>query len=459
MRLFGLLLLILFAGFSSAHADDISHKPGIMTLLDAHQMALQHDATIRAARSDNTVQQEEINKAKAGFLPQARLSLYQGRSDTDSRTPGYFGTTNHSHSAYDSKNYSLSIRQPIFNMASYAQYSQSKSEARRSDAVLDGTINSLISRVSGAYLDMLLSTENIQYLEAQKSSIEGQLRQAEARFKSGYGTVTEISEAEANLASSGAKETEFLNALENAKRAIEGLTGVYPNQFLCLDPDKLSLELPNPRRVEDWIDSGLEKNPDIIADQFAQESAKFEVDKNQSGHYPTLDLVASRTDTESDTNYTIGSKYSTDSVGLQLNVPLYLGGYVNASVRQAAAKLEETRDKSDEHKRDVTANIRKYFNEVVNGVSRINAFIKAVKSTEVALDGTQKGFLAGIRTNVDVLNAQEKLFSAKRDLAKERYLLIYNRVLLKQYSGMLKETDLHEISSIFALSEPNKGAQ
>ena len=441
---------------SSIYAEDTDSKTGPLTLLRAHQLSLQYDANARAARLEKVVQQEEIDKAQSAFLPQARLSLYQGRSSTDSQTPGFLGAVSKGHSVYDSSTYSLSVRQSIFNMASYAQYGQAKSETKRSEAALDSALSSLMSRVSGAYLDMLLSAENIHYQEAQKLSIEGQLKQAEQRYKFGSGTVTEINEAKANLETSNAKIIEYKNALENAKRALENITGLYPSEFLCLDPSKLSLDVPQPNRVEDWIANSLEKNPDILADEQALHSADYEVDKNQSGHYPTLDLVASRTETNSDTNYTSGSKYWTDAVGFQLNVPLYLGGAVTASVRQARAKFEELQEKNIQHQRDITANVRKYFNEVVNGIAKIQAFNQLVTSNEIALDGTQKAYLAGLKTNVDVLNAQEKLFSAKRDLVKERYLLVFNRLLLKQYAGLIKGTDIEEVSGIFTLPVSNK---
>lgn len=454
MRFCIILFLFAISSSSSLHAEDADSNTGPLTLLKAHQLSLQYDAIARAAKFETDVQQGEIDKAKSAFLPQARLSLYQGRSSTDSQTPGSFGSVNKGHSVYDSANYSLSVRQSIFNMASYAQYSQAKSETKRSEAALDSALSSLMSRVTGAYLDMLLSTENIQYQQAQKESIEAQLNQAEQRYKLGSGTVTEINEAKSNLETSNAKIIEYQNALENAKRALENISGFYPQEFLCLDPSKLSLESPQPNSIDEWIANALEKNPDILADRHALQSADYEVDKNQSGHYPTVDLVASRTETNSDTNYTIGSKYWTDSVGLQLNVPLYLGGSVNASVRQARAKFDELQEKNIQHQRDITANVRKYFNEVLNGIARIQAFNQLVISNGIALDGTLKGYLAGIKTNVEVLNAQEKLFSAKRDLAKERYMLIYNRILLKQYAGLIKESDIQEVSATFTLPIP-----
>lgn len=419
----------------------------VVTLADAYQKALQYDATIGASRAENSAQKQEVDKAIAAFLPQARLSMYKGRGITDSETPAFGGGTNTSHSKYDSQNYSFSVRQSIFNKASFADYGQAKEEVARSDVMLEKENVSLMSRVAGAYLDALLSIENVRYTQAQKASVQSQLDQANKRFKSGVGTITEISEAQANLDDVIARALEWGNSVEYSKRALENLTGVYPESLLALDPTKLPLTIPQPDAVDAWINIALEKNPDILAAQHDVKIISQEIERSSAGHYPTLDLVASRTHTESDNNFTIGSKYDTDSIGLQLNVPIYSGGYVNASVRQALAKLDMAKEKLTERKRLVSADIRKYFNALMNGIAKVQAYEQSVKSNELAVIGTKKSYEAGIRSNVDVLNAQEKLFAAKRDLAKERYQLIFSRIQLKQSAGILVDADIQETNT------------
>lgn len=424
---------------------------GVLTLQDAYQKALQYDATLGAARADNTAQKQEVNKAFAAFLPQARFTAYKGKGITDSETPGQVGTISR-HSTYDSENFNLSIRQSIFNKAAYAEYKQAKATVERSDTTLQKEMLSLISRVSGAYLDALLSAENIRYSQAQKTSVQSQLDQANKRYKSGVGTITEISEAQANLDDVTAKSLEWSNNLEFSKQALMNLTGVYPDSLLALDSARLPLSIPQPENVEAWINIALEKNQDILA---AQQDVKYvtqEIEKSTAGHFPTLDLVASRADTTSDNNYTIGSSYKTDSIGLQLNVPIYSGGYVNATVKQSVAKLEMANEKLLERQRAVAADTRKYFNALANGIAKIQAYEQSVKSNETAVIGTQKGFAAGIRTNVEVLNAQEKLFAAKRDLARERYQLIFNRIMLKQTAGLLTDSDIQETSAWLSIA-------
>lgn len=435
-----ILMIVALACPILANADTLS-------LEQAYQKAQQYDATLRAASAQNRAQQEEIGKARALFLPKASVSLYGGRAFTDSQTPGFLGKINQQHSVYDSRNYSFSVRQSIYNKANFAQYAESKSVVAKSDAMLAGEGLNLIVRVTAAYLEVMLSLETLNYTQMQKTSVQSQLEQAEMRFKAGVGTITEISEAKANLESVIAKYLEAENALEYTKRVLENTVGIYGTGFLVLDASKLPLSALDPSNAEDWIKSAFAKNTEIVAYQNDVLVATQEIEKNQSGHYPTLDLIASRAHTQSDSNYTIGSTYDTDSIGLQLNIPIYSGGYVNATVRQSLAKLEEANEILIAKERDVAIKVRKAFDDVVNGSARIQALQLAVSFNEIAVIGTQKGFIGGTRTNVEVLSAQEKLYYSKRDLAKERYQYIYNKVLLKQLNGSLAESDINDINS------------
>ena len=417
-----------------------------LSLLQAYQKAQKYDALLKAAVSSNDAQMEEISKARAVFMPQARISASKGKAFTDAYT-----SVAPKHSEYYTNNYALTVRQTIYSKANFANYSQAFSEVAKSKAILEKEQLSLASRVTGAYLDLLLASDNIRYSDSQKKSAASQLEQANRKFAAGVGTVTEVNEAKANLDKVIAQSLEWVNALEYSKRALENVTGVYADSSFTINLDKLSLVPPNPINIDEWVELAMQKNQEIVAAQNEYLSALQEIEKNKSGHFPTLDLIASKSQSENDNNYTIGSKYVTDSISLQLNIPLYSGGYVSATVRQAIAKSEELQQMLEDKKRTVSVNVRKYFNEVLNGVARVEAHQSSVRSYEAALIGTQKGYEAGFRTNVEVLGAQEKFYLALRDLASERYKLIYNRLALKQVVGVLNEDDISEVSASLSL--------
>jgi outer membrane protein TolC len=123
-----------------------------LSLSEAYKKALEYDATIAASRSENQAEKQEIDKAKAAFLPQARLSMSRGRASTDSETPSsnnQVGTINNQ-STYNTQNFNLSIRQVIFNKVTFAEFNQAKAAVVKSDALLEKENASLITRLSGA---------------------------------------------------------------------------------------------------------------------------------------------------------------------------------------------------------------------------------------------------------------------------------------------------------------------
>jgi len=361
-----------------------------LSLLQAYQKAQQYDALFKVAVSSNDAQKEEVSKAKAVFLPQARISASTGKGVTDASSSNALTR----HSEYDLNRYEFTVRQTIYNKANFANYNQAISEVAKSEAMLEKEKLSLASRVTGAYLDLLLASDNVGYSDSHKKSAASQLEQANRKLAAGVGTVTEVNEAKANLDRATAQSLEWLNALEYSKRALENVTGIYVDSFFTLNPDKLSLASPYPINIDEWIELAMQKNQEIVAAQNDYLASLQEIEKNTSGHFPTLDLIASKSQSQNDNNFTIGSKYDTSTIILQLNVPIYSGGYVSATVRQAFAKSDESQQKLEDKRRTVRVNVRKYFNEVLNGVARVEAHQSSVKSYEVALIGTQKGYEA-----------------------------------------------------------------
>ena len=432
------LLLLSLHGIS--HAEDLG-------LLAAYQKSLAYDAQYRAAQADNLAQKEEVDMAIAGFLPKIGLSMTKGRSSTD-RTPA---PTSGGHSVYDTKNYSLNLRQPIFNMATLATYRQAKAVAAQSDAMLIKEQLDLFPRVAGGYLNILYAIDNIEHSRSFKEATLNQLTAAEMKFKMGQGTITEISEARAEYQKALSEELTWANALELNRSTLEAMIGEYPENIMRLDSQKIIKAPPASLTLDEWLQIALQNNPQITAARQAVLAAQQEVEKLRAGHYPTLDFVAGRTKSESDTNYAIGNSYDTTSLSFQLNVPIYSGGYVNSSVRQAAAKLQEANEKLDFQIRTVTTDLRKYFNGVTNGIAQQVAYEQAEKSNEVALIGTQKGYEQGIRTNVDVLNAQEKLFKSRVDLSQARYTFINDLISLNSVVGKTDQEEIERLNTWFSL--------
>jgi len=416
-----------------------------LNLSTALQDAREYDAKLGVAQAENLIYREEVGKARAQLRPNVRMNASRGRNSTD-----YIGKQYSSSSFYNSVNYGVSVRQPLLNLSNYAAYKQAKAVVAKSDVDLQKEDAMLMVRVTEAYCNALYAEDNLEFSQALIKAAQEQLQQAKRRFEKGFGTITEINEAQANYDMALADGLDIVNSVEYTRRELEHFTGRYPDALCKLLPEKLVLAQPEPKGVQLWIDLALVNNREVLGGRQEIQIAKREIEKQKYSRYPTIDLVGSKNYSESENNYSIGSIYDTYSISVQLSMPLYTGGYVSASVRQAHAKWLKAQEQLSLQERGAQADVRKYYNSIVSGIAQIHAYQQAVKSHEIALAGTRKGFEAGIRSNVDVLDAQQKLLASRKNLAKSRYLYILNRLMLKQVSGTLSGSDVEEVNGWLA---------
>ena len=307
----------------------------------------------------------------------------------------------------------------------------------------------LILRLSQAYFDVLLAEDNVLLAGEQKAAIDEQLKQAKRYFEAGVGTITDINESQARYDTVVAQELAAQNNLEVKERAIEQLVGKMHRSLDRLGSG-LSLELPQPTDVEEWLTFSLANNPQLKVQQALFDISQQEVYKNAAAHLPTVDIVASRGRSDSPGFTMVDNVTWSSTVGIQFSVPIFSGGSTQGRVNQASALKERARHALEATKRATVQSTRQEYLNVVNGVAQVAALQQAVKSNELALHSAKKGQEAGLRTSFDVLNAQQLLFTAKRDLALERYRYVLSRLKLRGAAGLLNEEDVTLVQSWLA---------
>ncbi len=417
-------------------------------LLSLYRKALQYDAQYRAAIANTDAEREEINKTRALFMPKVQVSANVGRGTTDRTTQTALGALD-SHLNYDIQNYALSIRQPLFNKESLAAYRSAQANAGSKEALLRRENTVLMTRIASAYFETLYAQEKVTVTQNRIDAVQQQLQQARQRYEHGEGTITEINEAQAVLKLAQAELINAGNSLDEFRQTLANISGQPITELAALDPTLMPVIMPEEDSLDAWLDKALHNNPEIVAARLSLDAARQEVERRRAGHYPTLDLVGVRSYSENDSNNTIGSQFDTTTVALQLNLPLYAGGYTSASVRQAQDRMTAAEEMLNMRTRNVNADTRKFFNSIHGGLLSIQAYRQAVEAGEIALEGTQKGFIAGTRTNIDVLDAQMKLYASKLELSKARYILINDIIGIKQAAGLLNEAELQAINRFF----------
>jgi len=180
------------------------------------------------------------------------------------------------------------------------------------------------------------------------------------------------------------------------------------------------------------------------------EIAKSEVQKQRAGHLPTVDLVANYGNNRNGFVDPFGDRIDLKSgqVGIQVTLPLYAGGGTQYRVREALANRDKSGYDLESNRRTVAQNTRTAFLGVTSGTTQVKALEQALKSSQIALESTKLGREVGVRTSLDVLNAEQQVFQARRDLLQARYNVILNQLKLKAAAGQLNENDVVEVNTL-----------
>ncbi|MHB1113123.1 TolC family outer membrane protein [Acidovorax sp.] len=418
-----------------------------LDLHQAYEAAYENDATIRAARAGAQASREKLPQARAQQLPNVSLNASRNRNDLTSKTQNMLGQQTTNENQYYSGSQSLSVRQPLYRPYLSALVRQAQAQVEDADAALERDEQTLVTRVGEAYFDALLAQDQVLLIEAQKATYATQLDAARKGLEAGTGTRTDIDEAQARLDLTLAQELEALQNVEFTRRRLESLMGRPADVLASLDVQRFNPTAPIPGLVDAWVERAEQASPELQSLRAQLDAAGMEVEKAQAGHKPTLDAVAQWSRSSSDTVTSVNQRYDNKSIGLQLTVPLYAGGYVSSTVRQAVAAQERAREALEAARRDLGVRVHREFRGMTEGVLRVKALEQAVRSAEQAVLSNQKSFQAGSRTTVDVLNAQQQKTTAQRDLAQARYLYLVSRLRLQALAGDDRQASVAQANS------------
>jgi len=410
-------------------------QTSVMDLKQVYQAALEQDATIRASRAAADSGRERLPQARAGLLPQVSASAGRNNNDLNTTAPNILGTPVTINDKYFSDNRTVQLRQPLMNMQRWFQFQQAKSIVEEAEANLDRDLQNLVVRVAGAYFETLMADEQLELVQTQIKTYTALVDAAQKGLAAGSGTRTDVDDAKARLDMSKAQELEARQNQDLTRRQLQLLINQPVDQIAKLNVTALQLNAPEPANLDEWTRKAEEASPEIKGMQARLEAARSEVSKAQAGHLPTLDAVAQWSNSGSENITRVNSRYENKTIGLQLNIPLYSGGYVNSTIRQAVAEQTRTEESLEALRRDLGVRVHKEYRGVSEGVMRVRALEQAARSAEQMMKSTQMSLVAGSRTQLDVLNAQQQYTLALRDLAQARMVYLLSKVRLASLVG------------------------
>jgi outer membrane protein/protease secretion system outer membrane protein len=410
-------------------------QTSMMDLKQVYQAALEQDANIRASRAAADSGRERVPQARAGLLPQVSASAGRNNNNLDTTAPNILGTPVTTNDKYFSDNRTVQLRQPLMNMQRWLQFQQAKSIVEEAEANLDRDLQNLVVRVAGAYFETLMADEQLELVLAQIKTYTALVDAAQKGLAAGSGTRTDVDDAKARLDMAKAQELEARQNQDLTRRQLQLLVNQPVGAIAKLNVSALQLSAPEPANLDEWTRKAEASSPEIKAMQARLDAARREVSKSQAGHLPTLDAVAQWSNSGSENITRVNSRYENKTIGLQLNIPLYSGGYVNSTIRQAVAEQTRAEETLEALRRDLGVRVHKEYRGVSEGVLRVRALEQAARSAEQMMKSTQMSLKAGSRTQLDVLNAQQQYTLALRDLAQARMVYLLSKVRLASLVG------------------------
>lgn len=415
-------------------------------LLTAYRDAVSYDSQYVAARATLAAGREVLPQARAGLLPNVALSANALRNDVDlayrAALPGNDVT-------YNSHGWSVSLSQPLFRWDRWANYHQAETRVAQAETQYRMAGQEVLIRVAAAYFDVLLAQETLAAATASKASIAEQLAEAKRAFEVGTKTVVETHDAQARYDLTTAQEIVAANDLAVKREQLILVTGQQYDKLAGLRPGA-ALPAPQPANAESWVAQAKDGALPVQVAQAGMTISERELEKARAGHYPTLDLVASRNQSTLGNNVTsgIGTDTKTTVIGVQLTLPLFSGFATQSGIAQAQALRDKAMADLDTAQRAAAQQARQAYLGVVSGLSQVKALEAATVSSNSSLASNKLGFDVGVRTNMDVLNAEAQVTSTRVSLIKARLDTLLSSLKLKVATGTLGEQDVVAINTL-----------
>jgi len=403
----------------------------------AYQKATEYDSELATALAARNASAENVTISKSGLLPKVALSGSVSHHDLD-KDKG-------SDDSYLTEGAQLQVTQPLLKFDTYHSYKASEYARKQADADLRTAEQALIFRTADAYFGVLRAWDDLTTAKRAEEAFKRQWEQARERFEVGLIAITEVHESKATYDSGKVTRINAQGQLDVALETLERITGEYFDRIQTLSPD-YPVAMLEPNSVGEWEKMAFENNPQLLSARWSVQSADSTVSSRKSGHYPTLDAVASYAYSDFNGPNPSDNRTTDASIALNLTIPIYTGGGTQASVRQARYQSEQAQEVLNTTQRNIRLQLRSLYRTLQTNIEAIQARRQEIVSNESALQATRAGYDVGTRNIVEVLDAERRYFQSLSNYANARYDFVVNQMSFKQTTGVLTTQDIESIN-------------
>ena len=334
----------------------------------------------------------------------------------------------------------------IYDRAGRIQIAQTEIRERASEHMLANARHDLMLRVAERYFNILAAQDAREVARLEKIAIRRQMDLADERLEVGLGTQTDFFDAKARFKQAEADEIQTQNQINSHIAALQEMIGMTPEALSPLGADA-PLVLPAPNDINAWVDKALVQNVPLLVQSLNSDIALVEIDRQKSLTRPTVTLGADYRWQDSNAMSASSDDFTTTSVGLTVQYPLYHVGTIQLRTRQAGLLYNRENRLLEQARRLAASQTTSAFLDVTSSVSQVEALFEAISAGESALEAKKEGFSAGLTTNLDVLDAQRDLSVSRTHYLRARYNYILSILSLERAAGQLDEEDIKRVNS------------
>lgn len=409
-------------------------------LTQAWQAAKTYSADYAAAQYGRDAEAEQKHQARAALLPQISANaLYQ-------KQPASLSSNTQSHG------WNIQANQVLFDKSRWAQYQQGKLAEQIADVKLINSETELLVKVAQAYFEVLLQQDKLLAIRDEKTAYEQQLKQAIALFHKGAATIVDTHEAQAGYDAALAKEIATHNQLIIARNHLTDLTGLDVQSIRALKSG-LPNDLLNNRLESYWQDLAQQHNSEWQLQKFNHQQTVEGIKAAQGNRLPKLNLSGGYQNYHNTQQYGRNEQHYRSKGGtltLQLTVPLYSGGQINSQVREALAKERQQQELLIATERKVKLAVKQAYRTIIGNRYQILAQQRLLETNRAKLASTKLGRTVGVRTHLELIQAQQAKAEAEQKLAEAKYSYLVAYIQLLHHVGVLVEPkQQQELLSLF----------
>jgi adhesin transport system outer membrane protein len=395
-----------------------------VSLPEAITSALNISPVLLAAEKQKAITEQQRLQALAAYFPALDFSNSVGNERTDSPSTRAAGKGVPSLAHHEIR---TSLTQNLFDGFN------TTNNVKKAGAVQKAADWSYLTTVNGVTMEAIERFLEVQkqreLLERIRQFAEVQadfLNKIQAWYEGGAGTVAEVWQTESRLAmtlsSVASAESQHNTAIDEFHRVF----GFAPDQ---LDPaPAVSNQLP--RTLEQSIEIALHNHPSLLEAQFNLEAAQAAHGGAQAGLWPSVQFSVENTRTNNASGFE-GDTESTAAM-LRFNYNFFRGGGDLARSREYASRLEQAQAQSEQIKQSVQKNVEKSWRTILESRQKLTSLQQHEAVSTQVTAAYHEQFIADQRSLLDVLNAENELFTAQNN----RISAYYN-LLLEEYRLMI----------------------